>query len=250
MGLRDKQINALNSKLSEIKELEEKKRKVSNYDEETNLNISKNKDIPKLKEIFKEINTTLLEYSSKIKILEKNKDIVFGDKFIETTKSNWNKTDNDWKEKLNKFKENHYITMINKYNNEISELKKENKDLINEFKEYNEKIIENMKLNQQILADKEMLDIKQDEINKLKEKVEKAEKKLVILQGGLVQLENELAKYKDSTMLAEHQIDIMIRLIGIIINKEKKIYLQYYNKLRDEYKQVFNDLGRIFNIFK
>ena len=51
-------------------------------------------------------------------------------------------------------------------------------------------------------------------------------------------------------MLAEHQIDIMIRLIGIIINKEKKIYLQYYNKLRDEYKQVFNDLGRIFNIFK
>ena len=250
LGLRDKQITALNSKLSEIKELEEKKRKVSNYDEETNLNISKNKDIPKLKEIFKEINTTLLEYSSKIKILEKNKDIVFGDKFIETTKSNWNKTDNDWKEKLNKFKENHYITMINKYNNEISELKKENKDLINEFKEYNEKIIENMKLNQQILADKEMLDIKQDEINKLKEKAEKAEKKLVILQGGLVQLENELAKYKDSTMLAEHQIDIMIRLIGIIINKEKKIYLQYYNKLRDEYKQVFNDLGRIFNIFK
>ena len=145
LGLRDKQITALNSKLSEIKELEEKKRKVSNYDEETNLNISKNKDIPKLKEIFKEINTTLLEYSSKIKILEKNKDIVFGDKFIETTKSNWNKTDNDWKEKLNKFKENHYITMINKYNNEISELKKENKDLINEFKEYNEKIIENMK---------------------------------------------------------------------------------------------------------
>ena len=114
-------------------QVEEKKRKVSNYDEETNLNISKNKDIPKLKEIFKEINTTLLEYSSKIKILEKNKDIVFGDKFIETTKSNWNKTDNDWKEKLNKFKENHYITMINKYNNEISELKKENKDLINEF---------------------------------------------------------------------------------------------------------------------
>ena len=84
----------------------------------------------------------------------------------------------------------------------------------------------------------------------VEENIKKAEKKLVILQGGLVQLENELAKYKDSTMLAEHQIDIMIRLIGIIINKEKKIYLQYYNKLRDEYKQVFNDLGRIFNIFK
>ena len=56
LGIKEKQINALNSKL---KDIEEKKRKQSSIQEEIDNNILKESDIPKLKEMFKTINKTI-----------------------------------------------------------------------------------------------------------------------------------------------------------------------------------------------
>ena len=93
LSIKDKEIKALNSKLNEIERI---KRKQSNIQETMGDDILKENDIPKLKEMFKTINKTISDYSEKIDRLEKNKNIVFDDKFIEINKSDWKKTYKNW----------------------------------------------------------------------------------------------------------------------------------------------------------
>ena len=258
LGIKEKQLNALTSKL---KDLEEKKRKQSSIQEEMDNNILKESDIPKLKEMFKAINKTITEYSEKINNLEKNKKQVFHDKFIEQNKSDWKKTYNNWNEELNQFKEDHFKTMENNYSHELSELKKENSNLINElkslFNEVDAKNIEIMKLTQKINSDKEIFDIKKKEIKDILEKNDKMQKEMEIFKVRLAEtekqlktVENNLGNYKYKANMIEEQVDYIIRLIQSMINKNKKLYLSLFNKMQDEYKKVFQEFNKAFNIIK
>ena len=258
LGIKEKQINALNSKL---KDIEEKKRKQSSIQEEIDNNILKESDIPKLKEMFKTINKTITEYSEKIDNLEKNKKQVFHDKFIEQNKSDWKKTYNNWNEELNQFKEDHFKTMENNYSQELSELKKENNNLINDlkslFNDVNTKNIEIMKLNQKIHSDKEIFDIKQKEINEILEKNDKMQKEMEIFKVRLAEtekqlktVENNLGTYKYKANMIEEQVDYIIGLITSMMSKNKKLYMSYFNKTQDEYKKIFQEFNKVFNIIK
>jgi len=258
LGIKEKQINVLNSKL---KDLEEKKRKQSSIQEEMDNNILKESDIPKLKEMFKAINKTITEYSEKINNLEKNKKAVFHEKFIEQNKSDWKKTYNNWNEELNQFKEDHFKTMENNYSHELSELKKENSNLINElkslFNEVDAKNIEIMKLTQKINSDKEIFDIKKKEIKDILEKNDKMQKEMEIFKVRLAEtekqlktVENNLGNYKYKANMIEEQVDYIIRLIQSMINKNKKLYFSLFNKMQDEYKKVFQEFNKAFNIIK
>ena len=276
LGIKEKQINALNSKL---KDIEEKKRKQSSIQEEIDNNILKESDIPKLKEMFKTINKTITEYSEKINNLEKNKKQVFHDKFIEQNKSDWKKTYNNWNEELNQFKEDHFKTMENNYSQELSELKKENNNLINDlkslFNDVNTKNIEIMKLNQKINSDKEIFDIKQKEINEILEKNDKMQKEMEIFKVRLAETEkqlktvennlqntlkdfnvttkkvlNNLGTYKYKANMIEEQVDYIIGLITSMMSKNKKLYMSYFNKTQDEYKKIFQEFNKVFNIIK
>ena len=258
LGIKEKQINALNSKL---KDIEEKKRKQSSIQEEIDNNILKESDIPKLKEMFKTINKTITEYSEKINNLEKNKKQVFHDKFIEQNKSDWKKTYNNWNEELNQFKEDHFKTMENNYSQELSELKKENNNLINDlkslFNDVNTKNIEIMKLNQKINSDKEIFDIKQKEINEILEKNDKMQKEMEIFKVRLAEtekqlktVENNLGTYKYKANMIEEQVDYIIGLITSMMSKNKKLYMSYFNKTQDEYKKIFQEFNKVFNIIK
>ena len=258
LGIKEKQINALNSKL---KDIEEKKRKQSSIQEEIDNNILKESDIPKLKEMFKTINKTITEYSEKINNLEKNKKQVFHDKFIEQNKSDWKKTYNNWNEELNQFKEDHFKTMENNYSQELSELKKENNNLINDlkslFNDVNTKNIEIMKLNQKIHSDKEIFDIKQKEINVILEKNDKMQKEMEIFKVRLAEtekqlktVENNLGTYKYKANMIEEQVDYIIGLITSMMSKNKKLYMSYFNKTQDEYKKIFQEFNKVFNIIK
>lgn len=257
LGIKEKQINALNSKLKDIEE----KRKQSSIQEEIDNNILKESDIPKLKEMFKTINKTITEYSEKINNLEKNKKQVFHDKFIEQNKSDWKKTYNNWNEELNQFKEDHFKTMENNYSQELSELKKENNNLINDlkslFNDVNTKNIEIMKLNQKIHSDKEIFDIKQKEINKILEKNDKMQKEMEIFKVRLAEtekqlktVENNLGTYKYKANMIEEQVDYIIGLITSMMSKNKKLYMSYFNKTQDEYKKIFQEFNKVFNIIK
>ena len=258
LGIKEKQINALNSKL---KDIEEKKRKQSSIQEEIDNNILKESDIPKLKEMFKTINKTITEYSEKINNLEKNKKQVFQDKFIEQNKSDWKKTYNNWNEELNQFKEDHFKTMENNYSQELSELKKENNNLINDlkslFNDVNTKNIEIMKLNQKINSDKEIFDIKQKEINEILGKNDKMQKEMEIFKVRLAEtekqlktVENNLGTYKYKANMIEEQVDYIIGLITSMMSKNKKLYMSYFNKTQDEYKKIFQEFNKVFNIIK
>ena len=258
LGIKEKQLNALTSKL---KDLEEKKRKQSSIQEEMDNNILKESDIPKLKEMFKAINKTITEYSEKINNLEKNKKQVFHDKFIEQNKSDWKKTYNNWNEELNQFKEDHFKTMENNYSHELSELKKENSNLINElkslFNEVDAKNIEIMKLTQKINSDKEIFDIKKKEIKDILEKNDKMQKEMEIFKVRLAEtekqlktVENNLGNYKYKANMIEEQVDYILRLIQSMTNKNKKLYFSLFNKMQDEYKKVFQEFNKAFNIIK
>jgi len=258
LGIKEKEIKALNSKL---KDLEEKKRKQSSIQEDIDNKIIKENDIPKLKEMFKAINKTISEYSEHINKLEKNKKQVFHDKFIETNKSDWKKIYNNWNEELNQFKEDHFKTMENNYNKEINELKKENNNLVNElnslFNENDAKNIEILKLNEKIKSDKEIYDIKQEEIKNVLKKNEAIQKEMEIYkvrlseaESRLKSLEENLGIYKDKANYHEEELQNIIALITSLMKKEKKKYISYLNKIHDEYKTIFKDFNKVFNIIK
>ena len=254
LSLKDKEINSLNQKFSKLKEIEEKKRKLSTTNEVTDLNILKENDIPKLKEILREINKTVMDYSDKVNKLEQNKDIVFHDKFIEINKTSWEKTYNDWNEELNQFKEEHYKTVINNYSKEIAELKKENNNLINNFNTINNnnnsKDVEILKLNQQMKIDKEIYDINKEELKKIKETAAKSQNELDKVNIRLADVENHLGQYKITANMLEEQVDYIKEMIRSMIRKDRKAYTSYLNKMQEDYKKIFNEFNRTFNIFK
>ena len=254
LSLKDKEINSLNQKFSKLKEIEEKKRKLSTTNEVTDLNILKENDIPKLKEILREINKTVMDYSDKVNKLEQNKDIVFHDKFIEINKTSWEKTYNDWNEELNQFKEEHYKTVINNYSKEIAELKKENNNLINNFNtinnDNNSKDVEILKLNQQMKIDKEIYDINKEELKKIKETAAKSQNELDKVNIRLADVENHLGQYKITANMLEEQVDYIKEMIRSMIRKDRKAYTSYLNKMQEDYKKIFNEFNRTFNIFK
>jgi len=254
LSLKDKEINSLNQKFSKLKEIEEKKRKLSTTNEVTDLNILKENDIPKLKEILREINKTVMDYSDKVNKLEQNKDIVFHDKFIEINKTSWEKTYNDWNEELNQFKEEHYKTVINNYSKEIAELKKENNNLINNFNtinnDNNTKDVEILKLNQQMKIDKEIYDINKEELKKIKETAAKSQNELDKVNIRLADVENHLGQYKITANMLEEQVDYIKEMIRSMIRKDRKAYTSYLNKMQEDYKKIFNEFNRTFNIFK
>ena len=258
LGFKEKEINILNSKL---KDFEVEKTKQSNIKEKIDLNNLKEGDIPKLKEMFKIINQTIYDYSDKIKLLEKNKNKVFHDKYIEESKLNWKKTYKNWNEELDQFKEEHYKKMETNYTNEISELKKENKYLLNEinslFNDLNTKNIEILKLNQKIKSDQEINDLKQEKLKDIiknnvavEKELEMYRDRLTETQNQLKSVENNLGNYKYKANMIEEQVDYILELMRSLMKKDKKRYNSYFNKTQDEYRQIFIDFNRTFNIFK
>ena len=248
LSIKDKEIKALNSKLNEIERI---KRKQSNIQETMGDDILKENDIPKLKEMFKTINKTISDYSEKIDQLEKNKNIVFDDKFIEINKSDWKKTYKNWNDELRE----------NNYTKEISELQKENNNFINELSSLcnnvNNKNIEIIKLNQKIQSDKEIFEIKQGEIKDILKKCDKIQKELDIYkvrfsenEKKLQNVEGDLGKYKSKANIVEGQIENILGLINSMMIKDKKIYSTHFNQIQGEYKKIFIEFNKAFGIFK
>ena len=258
LSIKDKEIKSLNSKLNEIEQI---KRKQSNIQETMGDDILKENDIPKLKEMFKTINKTISDYSEKIDQLEKNKNIVFDDKFIEINKSDWKKTYKNWNDELSQFKESHFKTMENNYTKEISELKKENNNLINELSSLcnnvNSKNIEIIKLNQKIQSDKEIFEIKQGEIKDVLKKCDMIQKELEIYkvrysdkEKQIDSIEIELGESKDNAIFYKGQMENIIGLINTMMKKDRRNYGTYFNQIQGNYKKIFVDFNKTFGIFK
>ena len=151
--------------------------------------------------------------------------------------------------------------MENNYTKEISELKKENNNLINELSSLcnnvNSKNIEIIKLNQKIQSDKEIFEIKQGEIKDILKKCDKIQKELDIYkvrfsenEKKLQNVEGDLGKYKSKANIVEGQIENILGLINSMMIKDKKIYSTHFNQIQGEYKKIFIEFNKAFGIFK
>ena len=50
--------------------------------------------------------------------------------------------------------------------------------------------------------------------------------------------------------MIEEQVDYIIGLITSMMSKNKKLYMSYFNKTQDEYKKIFQEFNKVFNIIK
>ena len=245
------QINNL-TKIS-IQELKEKQKSNDNI-ESNDLNKIKENDIPEIKKIFKTINETILDYSKEINKLEENKDMFFHDKFIEISKSNWKNSYNIWNEELNQFKEKHYNTMVENYTKEISKLKEENKNLFNDLNnisnDNNKKIIEIAQLSEKINSEKEIYQIKLEELKDTKVTNDALQKELDLYRDRLTNVENSLANFKSQALMAEDQVECIIDVIKSLIKKDRKKFLSNFNKMQGDYQIIIGELNRVFSIIK
>ena len=250
--VKENQINNLTKK-SEMQELKEKQKSNNNI-ENNDLNKIKENDIPEIKKIFKAINTTLLDYSKEINKLEENKDMFFHDKFIEISKSNLKNTYNIWNEELNQFKEKHYNTMVENYTKEISKLKEENKNLFNDLNnisnDNNKKIIEIAQLSEKINSEKEIYQIKLEELKDTKVTNDALQKELDLYRDRLTNVENSLANFKSQALMAEDQVECIIDVIKSLIKKDRKKFLSNFNKMQRDYQIIIGELNRVFSIIK
>ena len=264
LGKKEKQLNSLKEQL---KEYNEKTTKGDNNQEiNLTLNSLKDSDIPKLKEIYKTINKTIMEYADTINKLEQNKDMVFHDKFIDFSKLTLKKICKNWNEELSQFKEEHFKTMIDNYRKEVSELKKETTKLISElesmYNEINEKKIEILKLNEKIKSDKEIFNIKEQIIRDTQAKYENAQKDLEICKVRLKDKENiineiqtQFGYEKTKAYMFEDEIDNMKEILTAMIKnkkdvKEIKAFNSVLNKLPDDIKTLIEQITKNYNIMK
>ena len=69
-------------------------------------------------------------------------------------------------------------------------------------------------------------------------------------ESRLKSLEENLGIYKDKANYHEEELQNIIALITSLMKKEKKKYISYLNKIHDEYKTIFKDFNKVFNIIK
>ena len=245
------QINNL-TKIS-IQELKEKQKSNDNI-ENNDLNKIKENDIPEIKKIFKAINETILDYSKEINKLEENKDMFFHDKFIEISKSNWKNTYNIWNEELNQFKEKHYNTMLQNYIEENSKLKEENKTLFNDLNnisnDNNKKDIEIAQLSEKFNSEKEIYQLKLEELKDIKLANDALQKELDLYRDRLINVENSLANFKSEALMVEDQVECIIDVIKSMIKKDRKKFVSNFNKMQKDYQTIISELNKVFNIIK
>ena len=221
----------------------------------------KEEDIPKLKELFKIIESTISEYAETVVKLEDNKNLFFYERFIEESKSSLKAATKNWSEELSCFKEEHFKTMYENYKSEISNLKTENSRLQRELDRTNikldEKTIEIMKLKETIDNDKYILDQKDTTIkqkNNLNDNLIKrmniAEVQILEHQKLNKELESKFIECNSTLKMKEDEMDNTLNVFGIMCSKNKKLYNQNVKKLPDEVKNQLDLICKTYNLFK
>jgi len=128
---------------------------------------------------------------------------------------------------------------------------KENKNNINNISnENNNKNIEIAKLSEKFNSEKEIYQIKLDEIKDIKETNDTLQKEVELYRDRLTNVENTLANFKSQALMAEDQVDCIIDVIKSMIKKDRKKYLSNFNKMQRDYQMIVSELNRAFNIIK
>ena len=225
----------------------------------------KEEDLPKLVELFNEIQSTAKEYNDTLKLFTSNKaKIFFHNKYIEESKNSVNDNCAGWVQELQKVAKERLETKDTTYNKEINNLKEE-KSKINEelskIKEELEKIKnekcnleKQLKLNNDIKADIEQYkkdceiqigklksanDIYIQQINEKNEKTKNMEK---------IQLDLNMTKTEIS--VKETELKEIMNSFRLLLDKNKKDLEVHLKKLPQNIQDEIRDLGRRHKFIK
>ena len=222
----------------------------------------KEEDLPKLVELFNEIQLATKEYSESIKTFAKNKSkIFFHNQFIEEAKTSTGGNCAKWVEELKKISKEKLESKDNIYNLEINRLKEDNNKLneeLNKIKEeVNEAKDENKKLNDELILSKEIRNdietYKKDNENTLKllkSTNELQEKRLTENMKKMTELEFNLSNYKVESKMKEDELTLTLNSFRCLLEKNKKSYENCLKKLSEKTFKEIDSINKKYKLIK
>ena len=222
----------------------------------------KEEDLPKLVELFNEIQSTTKEYSELIKTFTQNKSkILFYNQFIEESKSSIENSCAGWVEELKKISKEKSESKDNVYNQEIAQLKEDKnklneelnkiKDEVNEAKDENKKLADELKLAKEIRNDIETY--KKDNeaaLNLLKSTNEMQEKRLNENKKKISEMEISLSEFKIDSKIKEEELYSTLNAFRSLLEKNKKNFELNLKKLSENVKNEIINLNKKYKIMK
>ena len=222
----------------------------------------KEEDLPKLVELFNEIQSATKEYNETIKLFTNNKSkIFFHNKFIEDSKNSMNNNCSGWVQELQKMAKERLESKDNIYIQEINSLKEE-KNKINEELNKAKEEVEKIKHDKNNLAEELKLanDIKNDiesykkdcetekklleNSNKIyKEKDEENEKKIQ-------KIEFDLSIFKAESKMKDDEIHLTLNAFKSLLEKNKKNFDNLLKKLSPNIQEELTSIGKRHKLIK
>ena len=222
----------------------------------------KEEDLPKLVELFNEMQTATKEYTESIKSFAKNKSkIFFHNQFIEEAKTSTEGSCASWVEELKKISKEKLESKDNIYNLEINRLKEENNKLSEELNKIKDEVNvakdENKKLNDELILSKEIRnDIEtykkdnENTINLLKNTNEMQEKRLTENMKKMTELEFNLSNYKVESKMKEDELTLTLNSFRCLLDKNKKNFENSLKKLSEKTIKEIDSINKKYKIIK
>ena len=207
----------------------------------------KEEDLPKLVELFKEIESTTKEYNETIKLFTKNKSKILYKQFMDEAKKSINDSCDGWVQELKKITKEKTQSPDNIYNEEINKLKEEKKNLneelenikngMDELKEKNKSLEEELKLMKDLKNDIDNYKKdKEQTFEKLKSNNELYEKKIEEITKEKNEMEINLSTFKIELNMKEDDMFSTLNVFKSMIEKNKKTFELGLKRLPDDIK--------------
>ena len=221
----------------------------------------KEEDLPKLVELFKEIQSTTKEYNEEIKKYTKNKSKILYEKFIDEAKKTINDSCEGWVQELQKIAKEKAESKDDAINQEIAELKDKNQKLKEELdkvtnerdgaKNENKKLEEELKLSKDIKNDIDNYKKDNENIKKVLQNTNELYKsKIDDLTKKRDEMEFNLSTYKIESKIKEEEVYSTLNTFKSLIEKNKKNYELNFKKCPEEVKKEITSLNKKYKFIK
>ena len=221
----------------------------------------KEEDLPKLVELFKEIESTTKEYNETIKLFTKNKSKILYKQFMEEAKKSINDSCDGWVEELKKITKEKTQSQDTIYNEEINKLKEEKKNLkeelenikngMDELKEKNKSLEDELKLMKDIKNDIDNYKKdKEQTFEKLKSNNEIYEKKIKEITKEKDEMEINLSTFKIELNMKEDEMFYTLNVFKSMIEKNKKTFELGLKRLPNDIKKEVIELNKKHKFIK
>ena len=221
----------------------------------------KEEDLPKLVDLFKEIQSTTKEYNDTIKLYTKNKSKILYSQFIEEAKKSINDSCGGWVQELQKMAKEKAESKDGVYNQEIAELKEDKKKLNEELdkiknemdgiKNENKKMEEELKLTKDFKNDIDNYKKDNENIIKmLKNNNDLYEKKIDDITKKMNEMEINLSTYKIESQMKEEELYSTYNTFKSLIEKNKKNFELNFKKIPEVFKNEVIALNKKYKFIK